>query len=379
MSEMKHGFTTGSCAAAAAKAAACMLFGGGRRETISIMTPAGIEYRAELEDISVSEDHVSCAVRKYSGDDPDVTAGTLIYAAVYACGGSGNAVEIEAGEGVGTVTRPGLDQPPGSPAINSVPRRMIEENVREAAEAFGYCGDIRVVVSVPGGRELALKTFNPRLGIEGGISIIGTSGIIEPMSTRAILETIRTELRQLKEEGHRTAVVSPGNYGLEFMKSSYGYDPDRAVKCSNFIGETIDMVCGLGYERLLLCGHVGKLIKLSGGIMNTHSAEADCRAELMAAAAARNGADSVLINRILDCVNTEEACELMKGAGMLKACFETVTEKAAYHLRKRAGDRTAAELMIYSSVYGLLGATSGAEGFLKDAMAEPLMPDKGEG
>ena len=218
---MRYGFTTGSCAAAAAKAAAYMLLTGREKHEITITTPKGILYHARMEEISRTEHSVRCAVRKDGGDDPDITTGTLIFAEVSwqeqkqekDCGKP--QILITGGAGVGTVTRPGLDQPVGSAAINHVPREMITREVEEVCALTDYVGSLLVEISVQGGEELAQKTFNPRLGIVGGISILGTTGIVEPMSSQALLDTIYVELKQKREEGNRFAAISPGNYGLE--------------------------------------------------------------------------------------------------------------------------------------------------------------------
>lgn len=361
---MNYGFTTGSCAAAAAKAAAYMLLGGVRLTNVTIITPAGIEYKPEIEDMSVSSDMVSCAVRKYAGDDPDVTNGILVYASVSAVDDGKNDIHIDGGQGVGRVTRPGLDQPVGNAAINSVPRQMICDEVRKVMNEYDYPGSLSVIISVPDGEEIARKTFNPRLGIEGGISIIGTTGIVEPMSTRALIDTIRVELNQIRAEGAQTAVISPGNYGMDFMWEHYGYDLDRAVKCSNYIGETLDIAVELGFKSVLLCGHIGKLVKLSGGIMNTHSHEADCRMELMAAAAVRSGAGTGLLNSILDCVSTEEAYQIMEDAGIAGRCMDYIMDRITFYMDARVKGRIATECIVYASKWGLLGKTEGAEALL---------------
>ena len=371
MKDLKFGFTTGSCAAAAAKAATLMLFEQKKTDKVSVLTPAGIRYDATVEDVMLTETESSCAVRKPESDDPDVTAGILIYAkAQLASDDFGEAaripgcVIIEGGEGIGKVTKPGLDRPVGDAAINTVPRQMIEAEVRSVAEEYGYSGAIRIVISAPEGAKIAEKTFNSRLGIEGGISIIGTSGIVEPMSTKAIVDTIAVELRQLKEMGCDIAVVSPGNYGFDFMKEYYGYDLDRAVKCSNYIGDTIDIAGNLGFSGMLLVGHVGKLIKVSGGIMNTHSAEGDCRMELMAAAAARAGASGDVINRILDSVSTDDAYKHMTDAGVEKKSFEYIMERINHYLTKR-GQNMKIGCIVYSNIYGLLGQCGPKELIIK--------------
>lgn len=359
---MRYGFTTGSCAAAAAKAAAYMLLTGNIKENISIITPKGITFDAKIEDIVRREQYVECAVIKDGGDDPDVTSGAHIVVRVE-YGGEG--IDIEGGKGVGRVTLPGLDQPQGNAAINRVPREMIAKEVKEVCDVCDYSGGLKVSVSVPEGEELASKTFNPRLGIEGGISILGTSGIVEPMSSKALIDTIRVELNQKKALGHEFIAVSPGNYGQDFMKNAYDYDLDKSVKCSNFIGETIDMVKEAGFKGMLLTGHIGKLVKVSGGIMNTHSKEADGRMELMAAAALRAGADRDLCLRILESISTEYAVDILKEADILEDTMDRLMEKIMYYLRIRAGEDLKIECMVYSNAHGLLAKSEQAEEMLE--------------
>ena len=207
--QLRLGYTTGSCAAAAAKAAAWMLLTGKRKERISILTPKGVVLELAVLDIAMTQQRVSCAIQKDSGDDPDVTNGTLIYAEVSRSQEPG--VFIEGGTGVGRVTKPGLDQPVGNAAINSVPRRMIQENLLEVMGLTDYSGGLNVVISVPDGERLASKTFNPRLGIVNGISILGTTGIVEPMSEKALVDTIGVELRQRRQSGAEYALLTPGN------------------------------------------------------------------------------------------------------------------------------------------------------------------------
>lgn len=365
---MRYGFTTGSCAAAAAKAAAYMLLTGRKKTEITIETPKGIPYTAQLLDINRMERWVSCAVKKDGGDDPDITTGALIYAKVSygesvegdAINGCRQKIEIEGGSGVGRVTKPGLDQPVGNAAINHVPREMIEREVREVCGFADYKGSLRVEISVPGGEDLAMHTFNPRLGITGGISILGTSGIVEPMSTRAVLDTIRVELNQRKAQGFDYVAVSPGNYGLDFMKRAYGYDLDRSVKCSNFIGDTVDMAVETGFSKLLLTGHIGKLIKVAGGIMNTHSKEADCRMELLAAFCVREQVEQEKICKILDCVTTEEAVRILKESGKLAPVMESVAKRICYYLEKRAKGRLGVDCILYANEFGELAKSKEA-------------------
>ena len=363
---MRHGFTTGSCAAAASKAAAYMLLFGKDKNSITITTPKGLDFKAEILETVRGEKSVKCAVRKDGGDDPDVTTGALIFAEVSVSDTAG--ISIDGGVGVGRVTARGLDQPVGNAAINHVPREMIEKEVREIVDISGYEGGLDIIISVPEGEEIAKRTFNPRLGIVGGISIIGTSGVVEPMSKQAIIDTIRVELNMKKEEGYSTAFISPGNYGLDFMKSAYGYDLDRSVKCSNFIGETIDAIVELGFESVLLTGHIGKLIKVAGGIMNTHSRESDSRMELIAAFASKYGASSGEVNQILDCLTTEEALSVVKNAGILQDVMNYAVSRIIYYLDKRAMGKLKIECILYSNDFGELAKSDKALELLEGGM-----------
>ena len=354
---MKYGFTTGSCAAAASGAAAYMLLTGKTKTDITVETPSGRIFKAAILDIKRSENSVSCAVRKTAGDDPDITDGALIYSEVSI---RESGFSIDGGKGVGRVTRPGLDQPVGAAAINRVPREMIEKKVSEVCSFTGYSGGLKIIISVPEGERLAEKTFNPKLGIAGGISILGTSGIVEPMSERAFIETIRLELRQKRAEGERRAVISPGNYGREFMKKSYGFDLDRSVKCGNFIGLTVDMAKEEGFGELLLVGHIGKLIKVAGGIMNTHSREADCRMEILASLGLLCGADGGTARSILRCALTDEAVEILDEAGIKQAVMDMAVERICGNLERRT-EKMKIECMMFSNKFGELGKSREAE------------------
>ena len=378
---MRYGFTTGSCAAAAAAAACYMLLTGRKKEEMTILTPKGISYTAKLVDISINESSAACAIVKDGGDDPDITTGAHIVAEAAFLQKESlqkdktDAVQqiiIRGGKGVGRVTKPGLDQPVGEAAINHVPREMIEKEVRRICALCDYNGKLQVTISVPKGEEIAQKTFNPRLGITGGISILGTSGIVEPMSSQALLDTIQVELRQKKAMGQQMIAVTPGNYGLDFMKEAFAYDLDKSVKCSNFIGNTIDMAAETGFCGMLLTGHIGKLIKVSGGIMNTHSKEGDCRMELLAAAALKSGGSKTQALEILEAVTTEEGIRLLQEGGNLQKTMQILMEKIMFYLQKRAAGRLKIECMMYANGYGLLAESSGAE-----AMLEALMKKNG--
>ena len=357
--KLRLGYTTGSCAAAAAKAAAWMLLTGQRKEQIQIRTPKGITLDLQVCDIRMEPDRVSCAIEKDSGDDPDVTKGMHITATVSRRREPG--VLIDGGKGVGRVTKPGLDQPVGNAAINSVPRQMIRENVDEVCRAADYHGGLDVVISAPGGEEIARKTFNPRLGIEGGISILGTSGIVEPMSEEALVGSIQVEIRQKVASGARYLLVTPGNYGETFLREHMTLPFSESVKCSNFVGQTIDMAQQLGVKGILFVAHIGKFVKVAAGIMNTHSRWADGRGEILAANALRAGISREAALEILEAATTEEALSVVVREGLLDAVMEQLTTRIHDHLNRRAGANCLLGAVLYSNQWGYLGQTESAE------------------
>ena len=356
---LRLGYTTGSCAAAAAKAAAWMLLTGQRKERIQLQTPKGITLDLQVCDIRMEPERVSCATEKDSGDDPDVTKGMHITATVSRRREPG--VLIDGGKGVGRVTKPGLDQPVGNAAINSVPRRMIRENLEEVFRIADYHGGLDVVISAPGGEEIAGKTFNPRLGIEGGISILGTSGIVEPMSEEALVGSIQVEIRQKVASGARYLLVTPGNYGETFLREHMTLPFSESVKCSNFVGQTIDMAQQLGVKGILFVAHIGKFVKVAAGIMNTHSRWADGRGEILAANALRAGISREAALEILESATTEEALSVVVREGLLDAVMEQLTTRIHDHLNRRGGGQMLLGAVLYSNQWGYLGQTESAE------------------
>ncbi|MGB8451814.1 MAG: cobalt-precorrin-5B (C(1))-methyltransferase CbiD [Anaerocolumna sp.] len=360
--KLRCGYTTGSCAAAAAKAAASMLFTGTPLDWISISTPKGIPLTLEVKEVIQREDLVTCGIQKDSGDDADVTNGMLVFAAVSK---TEKGIFIDGGTGIGRVTKPGLNQDIGQAAINKVPRRMIYDEVLGVCEEAGYTGGLKIIISIPGGEILANKTFNPRLGIEGGLSVLGTTGIVEPMSEMALVETIRTEMGMLAAEGKEYLIATPGNYGEAFADRTLSLPLEQSVKCSNFIGETIDMAYEFKLKGLLLVGHIGKLVKLGGGIMNTHSRYADGRMEILCSCGLLAGAGTGLLKKILDCVTTDEALYLLKEAGLLEGAMAALMEKIDYHLQHRAYEGLSIGAIVFSNKFGVLGETDKTGKLLK--------------
>ena len=363
--KLRLGYTTGSCAAAAAKAAAYMLLTGRPKDTIDLLTPKGIRLHLTVEEIKITSSEVSCAIRKDSGDDPDATRGTLIFACVRKT--DVPEILIDGGAGVGRVTKRGLDQPVGAAAINSVPRRMIEENVREVCALCGYDGGVSVVISVPEGEALAKKTFNPRLGIVGGISILGTTGIVEPMSEQALVDTIRVELRQRRELGAEYVLLTPGNYGADFIRDSIGIDPRTAVLTSNFIGDALELSHELGFHGALLIGHIGKLVKLAGGMWNTHSKFGDCRMELLAAHAASLGLRPEKVSELLQCVMCDDALRILREEQLYDSVLARLAGRIEFHLQHKCGEMEVGA-MVFSKEYGRLCQTSCAQALLQKIM-----------
>lgn len=354
--KLRYGYTTGSCAAAAAKAAAFMLLSGWEAPYVDLMTPKQIPLHLEVLDVRRTQESVSCAIRKDGGDDPDVTNGILIYAEVSRVPEPG--ILIDGGRGVGRVTKPGLEQPVGAAAINKVPRQMIRENLEEVCRQLDYEGGLKAVISIPKGEALAAKTFNPRLGIVGGISILGTSGIVEPMSEQALIDTIRVEMRQKLANGMDYLLVVPGNYGIDFLEEyGHGLSLSDAVKCSNFVGEALDAAVEFGAKGVLLIGHIGKFVKLAGGIMNTHSHNADSRMELLTVHAALLGAPTELLRNMMECVTTDDALKYLEEKDMIEPVMERLMERMEFYVNQRAQNQLELGVITFSKVYGILGQT----------------------
>ena len=394
--KLRWGYTTGTCAAAASLAAAVMLLRGRRMEQVSLTTPKGVRLDLEVEEMETGENCVCCGVRKDAGDDPDVTDGLMVYSQVRLpdadSGGAGDAREagdnteagddrnacgdyvyekdglrlnLSGGVGVGRVTQCGLSCEVGKAAINPVPRQMIFEQVAGVCRESGFKGVLSIEIRVPEALKVADKTFNSRLGIQGGISILGTSGMVEPMSETALLDTIRLELRQRIRKGEKNLLVTPGNYGESFVGTVLGLGLGQAVKCSNFIGSTIDMAVEEGAESMLLIGHGGKLIKLAAGIMNTHSSWADGRMEILAAHGAACGAKRELVEQIMEAVTVDEGLRLLETEdGLREQVMKRVMARLEQYVKQRAGGRLRAEVIVFTNERGILGATTGADDML---------------
>jgi len=355
--ELRCGYTTGSCATAAAKACAMMLLTEEVANVVIINTPKGITLTLQVEDIVRQKEWVTCSISKDAGDDPDVTNGMKISARVER---SQEGIQIDGGTGVGRVTKEGLSCAVGEAAINPIPRQMIMEALLGVALRYKYKGGFSVLISAENGEEIAKKTFNPRLGVVDGISILGTSGIVEPMSEKALIDTIHLEINSKTVSNGEYLLISPGNYGRDFALREFGLDIELGVKCSNFIGETIDYAVYKKVKNILLIGHAGKLCKIAGGIMNTHSRVADCRCEIFAAHAALAGASQEQIKQIMEAITTEEISNLLQKFGLSSQVFESILKKIQYHLNQRAAFNCKIEVIMFTNKSWTFYQTVGA-------------------
>ena len=362
---LRCGYTTGTCAALGAAGAARLLLTGRAPESVGLRTPKGIVVEVAPRFCRATADGAECAIVKDGGDDVDATTGLPVIAAVTLCPEAPRTVAIDGGAGVGRVTKPGLDQPVGAAAINHVPRQMITEALLREADAVGYGGGFAVVISIDGGAEAARRTFNPHIGVDGGLSVLGTSGIVEPMSQQALLDTLQLEIHQAALKSKRL-ILAPGNYGLDYLASHL---PELReipiVKISNFVGEALDMAAAEQFGELLLVGHVGKLVKLAGGIMNTHSKQADCRTELFCAHAAICGADAATCRALLDAATTDACLDILAEAGLKAPVMASLLDAVQAHLDRRAAGAFEVGAVLFSNQAGPLGQTKTADALLK--------------
>ena len=404
---LRLGITTGTCSAAAAQAAAMQLLLGVESHAVTLRTPKGMTVSVPVYLLESDSRKASYKVVKDSGDDPDVTNGTDVCVTVEfvkqrVCEQTDGSVEpdgsekpdrsvkpdgnvescirsnshgsqdrscaftsesfpyltLDGGIGIGRVTKEGLEQAVGQAAINRVPRQMIFAAVADVCEKANVCEPLHITVWMPEGETLAKRTFNPKLGIEGGLSILGTSGILEPMSEQAIVATIETEIRQLHAVGEEKVLVTPGNYGQAYASEYLGLDLAKSVKSSNYIGDTIDLAISYGMKDFLLVGNIGKLVKLAAGIFNTHSKVADGRGEIFAVHAAMAGAGANVVQEIYNCINTDRMLDVVEREGLREDVMQSILAAIEKHVYDRIGDAMRFGVIVFSEKYGYLGQTS---------------------
>lgn len=378
--KLRLGITTGTCSAAAAQAAAMQLLLGVESHAVTLRTPKGMTVSVPVYLLESDSRKASYKVVKDSGDDPDVTNGTDVCVTVaYAkqrvreqtdgsrdrsCAFTSESfpyLTLDGGIGIGRVMKGGLEQAVGQATINRVPRQMIFAAVADVCEKANVCEPLHITVWMPEGETLAKRTFNPKLGIEGGLSVLGTSGILEPMSEQAIVATIETEIRQLHAVGEEKVLVTPGNYGQAYASEYLGLDLAKSVKSSNYIGDTIDLAISYGMKDFLLVGNIGKLVKLAAGIFNTHSKVADGRGEIFAVHAAMAGAEAKVVQEIYDCINTDRMLDVVEREGLREAVMQSILAAIEKHVAGRIGDTMRFGVIVFSEKYGYLGQTSDAE------------------
>lgn len=375
--KLRLGITTGTCSAAAAQAAAMQLLLGVESHAVTLRTPKGMTVSVPVYLLESDSRKASYKVVKDSGDDPDVTNGTDVCVTVEfvkqrvceqkdgsqdrSCAFTSESfpyLTLDGGIGIGRVTKEGLEQAVGQAAINRVPRQMIFAAVGDVCEKANVCEPLHITVWMPEGETLAKRTFNPKLGIKGGLSVLGTSGILEPMSEQAIVATIETEIRQLHAVGEEKVLVTPGNYGQAYASEYLGLDLAKSVKSSNFIGDTIDLAISYSMKDFLLVGNIGKLVKLAAGIFNTHSKVADGRGEIFAVHAAMAGAGADVVQEIYNCINTDRMLDVLEREGLRKPVMQSILVAIEKHVAGRVGDTMRFGVIVFSEKYGYLGQTS---------------------
>lgn len=354
----KRGYTTGSCAIAAAKAASYMLLTKFPIEVINIDTPKGIPLNLKVENINIQDDYVECSIRKDGGDDIDATHNMHIYARAEFI--DSKEIIITGGNGVGRVTKKGLGIEIGESAINKTPRNMINNEVRKV---IGEDKGVKITIFAPEGELIAKKTFNPRLGIVGGISIIGTTGIVEPMSDEGWKKSLSIELEMKKAQGMDKIILVPGNHGEMFIKETLGIDIKYIVRTSNFIGYMLKEAQRIGFKKILMAGHLGKYVKIAGGIFNTHSKVADARNEILLANLALMNAPFELIKKVNECLTTEEFIEIINSKEYegYKEIYNILSNKCRERIDIYLNDEEInVEVMIFSMEKELLGQSEKA-------------------
>lgn len=359
----KRGYTTGSCATGAAKAATYMILTKETLETVNIDTPKGIPLNLKVDNIDINNAFAQCSIQKDGGDDIDATHKMHIYAKaeLIDC----NEIIIDGGIGIGRVTKKGLGIEIGKAAINKTPISMIQSEVRKV---IGDTKGVKITIFAPEGETIAKKTFNPRLGIVGGISIIGTTGIVEPMSDEGWKKSLSIELEMKKAQGMDKVILVPGNHGEMFIKESLGIDSKYIVRTSNFIGYMLKEAQRIGFKKILMAGHLGKYVKIAGGIFNTHSKVADARNEILIANLALMNAPFELINKVNECLTTEEFIEILEDDKYkkYKEIYNILSEKCKKRIDIYMNDdEIDIEVMIFSMEKKLLGESKKA-GDLKE-------------
>ena len=333
MEKMRTGYTTGTCAAAGARAA-LELMAGNRMESVRVLLPRGDHMEIPVKSCRAVSGGAVCVITKDGGDDPDVTHGADIVVEVSRLGMAGE-ISIQGGEGVGVVTKPGLGLEVGGPAINPTPRRMIRENLAEVKSDVLGADGVRVVVSVPAGRELAPKTDNPRLGIRGGISILGTSGIVIPFSTASFAASIRQNLDVIVAMGDDTAVLTTGGRSETFARQLWDLPDHSFVQMGDFSGYAMKECGRKGLRRVCVAGFVGKLAKMAAGVSQTHVKGSKVDTGMLAGVAVRCGAAPGEAGRIRTANTARHVMDIILECG-IRGFFDALCMMTKQNMAARA-------------------------------------------
>jgi cobalt-precorrin-5B (C1)-methyltransferase len=347
---LKYGITTGACAAAAAKAALIALLTD-PVERVVIPTPIGIRIEIPVKESKrLSDDAAIATVVKDAGDDIDTTDKIEISATVWLT--NNGEVTLKSGEGIGKVTKPGLAVPVGESAINPMPRKMIFEAVNEALPRGKGA---KVVIAIPGGENVAKKTLNAKLGVVGGISVLGTTGVVKPLSMEACRRSLVPQIDVAIAKGYTQIFMVPGNIGEKITKQLFKAPDEAIIQTGDFMGYMLDKAVEKGVKEIILLGHPGKLVKLAAGIFNTHHEMGDARAEVIAAYAGAVGANAETIKLILKSNTTEEAAALLKQANLSRATFNGIAEKVKSRVVERIKEKAKVSVIIVSLDAAVLG------------------------
>jgi cobalt-precorrin-5B (C1)-methyltransferase len=353
--KLRKGFTTGTTATAATVAAIRTLLNQEPQETVTVHAANGKVAIFDVEQTDFDEQTASCAIKKDGGDDQDATDGALIFATVKLR--DDNEIHLDGGKGVGRVTKAGLANKPGMPAINPTPRRVIKEAARKE---LGADQGVDIVIAVPEGERIAKLTYNPKLGIVGGISILGTSGVVTPMSESSWKHSISIEMNIHRKRGDKSLVLVPGNYGEDFAKDELGIPDSKIVQMSNFVGYVLHETQRLQFNKVLIVGDLGKMVKVSGGIFSTHSKDADARAEIMVAnLALLGGVPTEFLRQIYGCLTTISMIKLINEAGYQEV-YQLIVDKIkkrAENLLAHREPQVAVDAVIFSREAGFLAAS----------------------
>ncbi|MFZ7102590.1 MAG: cobalt-precorrin-5B (C(1))-methyltransferase CbiD [Peptococcaceae bacterium] len=366
MESLREGYTTGSCAAAAVKGAVMMLLRQQLVETAEITLPGGRRVSFPVNNGSYSENQASCYVSKDAGDDPDITNGIELWAKVTKH--SNHHIIITGGKGIGAVTKPGLPVAVGEPAINPIPRQMILREVEEVLENREI--GLMIEVSIPNGEELAQKTLNSHLGIKGGLSILGTTGIVKPMSEEAYKKSLIPQLHVTYSLGYRIVVLTPGNIGHK-SAVKYGVPEEIICQTSNFVGYILEEAEKTGFTEIILWGHPGKLLKIAGGNFQTHNRISDGRMETLAAYLAVLEAPVELIKLVLAANTTEQAMEHVRKY-QYQHVWEIIARKVSERTARYLFNKVKVGTVLLANRDEILTADTNAKIFWEELKWRPL-------